>query len=159
MMEGPIADVDGDEMFQSIGMSMVAKNKPAKKNHTSPPKGGQGIVFSLRGFPILSLCTRCILPLNVISKLPLYYPTIMECQPSTSTIHPAGIASSSSQSTGTGAGNSMAASTSIEEDEGGDMMQSNWGADVFEMVIALLPSSAITYDALILLIYDLLRPY
>ena len=52
-MEGPIADVDGDEMFRSIGVSMVAKNKPTKKN-ISPPKGGQGDIPSSYHF-ILSL--------------------------------------------------------------------------------------------------------
>ena len=66
-MEGPIADVDGDEMFQSIGVSMVAKNKPTKKAHTSPPKGGQGdppssIPYSLSLYIIPGhyLCILCL---------------------------------------------------------------------------------------------------
>ena len=55
-MEGPIADVDGDEMFRSIGVSMVAKNKPTKK-HTSPPKGGQGDTTLLHMIYIHHPCT------------------------------------------------------------------------------------------------------
>ena len=60
----------------------------------------------------------------------------MDCQSSISTIHPTVNAPAPSLSTGTGTSSSNAANTSIDEGEG-DIMQSNWGADVFEMVTIL----------------------
>ena len=57
--------------------------------------------------------------------------------------YPTGVASSS---TGTGTSGPNIASTSVDEEEG-DIMQSNWGADVFEMVtIIRLPSYALNYN-------------